>query len=281
MTLILWFDGRLRDPATPLVQAVDHGFTVGDGVFETCEVVQGRVFALTRHLARLRRSASGLGLSLPSEDVVRSAVGEVADAWAASAGQAPGRLRITVTGGPGPLGSDRGEAAPTLVVAAAGARPPGPVRVHVVPWTRNERSAVAGLKTTSYAENVVALARAREQGADEAIFANSRDELCEGSYSNILVETGSELLTPPLSSGCLAGVTRELVLEWAADSGVPVREVTLPLSAIHEARHAALTSSLKGVVPIVAVDGRPLTPGPLTERMSDVFDARRAETIDP
>jgi branched-chain amino acid aminotransferase len=281
MTVILWFDGALRDPEMPLVRALDHGFTVGDGVFETCEVVGGRVFALRRHLARLQRSAAGLGLALPADDVVRAAVVDVAEAWADVAGAGPGRLRITVTGGPGPLGSDRGDADPTLVVAASGARTPGPVRVHVVPWTRNERSAVAGLKTTSYAENVVALARAHEHGADEAIFANSRDELCEGSYSNILVETGSELLTPPLTAGCLAGVTRELVLEWAAEAGVPVREATMPIAALHDARHAALTSSLKGVVPIVAVDGRPLTPGPLTLRMSDLFDTRRSELIDP
>lgn len=281
MTVILWFDGALRDPETPLVRAVDHGFTVGDGVFETCEVVGGAVFALTRHLARLARSAAGLGLATPPDDVVRDAVAVVAEAWRAAAGDASGRLRITVTGGPAPLGSDRGTAEPTLVVAASAARAPGPMRVHVVPWTRNERSAVAGLKTTSYAENVVALARAHAHGADEAIFPNSRDELCEGSFSNILLETPTELLTPPLTSGCLAGVTRELVLEWAGGAGIPVREETLPIAAIHETRHAALTSSLKGVVPIVAVDGRELAPGPLTMAMAEVFDARRADLIDP
>jgi branched-chain amino acid aminotransferase len=281
VTVILWFDGALRDPDTPLVRPLDHGFTVGDGVFETCELVGGKVFALTRHLARLGRSADGLGLRLPPEEVVRGAVAQVADAWAGSAGDATGRLRITVTGGPAPLGSDRGTASPTLVVAASAARPPGPVRVHVVPWTRNERSAVAGLKTTSYAENVVALARAHQQGADEAIFANSRDELCEGSFSNVLVETPDALITPPLSSGCLAGVTRELVLEWAAEAGLPVREATSPISAIRTAAHAAITSSLKGVVPIVAVDGRELAPGPLTMRVAEMFDSRRGQTVDP
>ncbi len=275
---ILWFDGALRDSSERLIQALDHGFTVGDGVFETCELVEGRVFALTRHLARLRRSADGLGLPLPPEGLLRSAVAEVATAWGSLE---TGRLRITVTGGAAPLGSDRGTSPPTLVVAASAARPPGPMRVHVVPWTRNERSAVAGLKTTSYAENVVALAAAKKYGADEAIFANTRGELCEGSFSNVLVETETEVLTPTLESGCLAGVTRELVLEWAGVAGLPVREATLPLSAIHEARHAALTSSLKGVVPIVAVDGRALEPGPLTARLAWEFDERRSAHLDP
>lgn len=277
MSVIVWFDGDLRAADTPLISPLDHGFTVGDGVFETCEVVDGQVFALRRHLARLARSAAGLGLTLPADDVVRRAVAEVASAW----GDGLGRLRITVTGGVGPLGSDRGSARPTLVVAASAARAPGPMRVHVVEWTRNERSAVAGLKTTSYAENVVALARAHERGADEAVFANTRGELCEGTFTNVFVEVGGEVLTPPLSSGCLAGTTRELVLEWAADAGLPVREVTLPLDSLREAPHAALTSSLKGVVPVVAVDGRDLEAGPVTARLAEVFAERRARDLDP
>lgn len=277
MSTIVWFDGALRDPETPLVSVLDHGFTVGDGVFETCELLDGQVFALTRHLRRLERSASGLGLSLPDDGVLRGAVAQVATAW----GSAPGRLRITVTAGAAALGSDRGSATPTLVVAAATARAPGPMRVHIVEWTRNERSAVAGLKTTSYAENVVALARAHARGADEAIFSNTRGELCEGSFSNVFVEVDGEVRTPPLDSGCLAGVTRELVLEWALEAGLPVREVAMPLAALREARHAAITSSLKGVVPVVAVDGRPLEPGPLTVRLAEVFDARRALDVDP
>lgn len=277
MSMVLWLDGRLQDPAVPLISALDHGFTVGDGVFETCELVNGRIFALTRHLARLTRSAAGLRLPLPPEEDVRGAVTEVARAW----GTLPGRLRITVTAGAAPLGSDRGDARPTFVVAAAAARAPGPMRVHLVEWTRNERSAVAGVKSTSYAENVVALARAHEQGADEAVFANTRGELCEGTFSNLFVETDDEVLTPPLDSGCLAGVTRELVLEWSREAGLPVREVAMPLDVLRRTRHAALTSSLKGVVPIVAVDGRPLEPGPLTARLAEVFDARRAADLDP
>lgn len=277
MSVVLWCDGALRDAGAPLVSPLDHGFTVGDGVFETCELAGGHAFALTRHLARLARSAEGLGLTLPPEAEVRAAVGAVVDAW----GTATGRLRITVTAGTGPLGSDRGSTAPTLVVAATTARPPRPMRVHVVPWTRNERSAVAGLKTTSYAENVVALARAHAAGADEALFANTRGELCEGSFTNVFVERDGEVLTPPLESGCLAGVTRELVLEWARDAAFPLREATLPIDVLGTAAHVALTSSLRGVVPVVAVDERALEPGPLTARLAALFDERRAGDVDP
>ena len=125
-------------------------------------------------------------------------------------------------GSPGRPATDRsartGPAATgTLIVAAVAASQPKPVRVVVVPWIRNERSAIVGLKTTSYAENVVALAHAQERGGAEAIFANGRDELCEGTGTNVFVERDDAIVTPPLDSGCLAGVTR------GAGPGVGVR----------------------------------------------------------
>lgn len=280
--MIVWFDGSLRSSSAGLVDAFDHGLTVGDGVFETCEIRQGQPFAVTRHLNRLERSAAGLGITPPDLQRVRRAVAEVAAEWRAQHNEHElGRLRITWTDGPGPLGSERLDTPGTLIVAASPTKAPAPVRVRVVPWTRNERSAVAGLKTTSYAENARALAYATGHGDGEAIFGNTRGELCEGTGTNVFIESDGVLHTPPLDSGCLAGITRELVLEWAADSGVQVREQTLPLAAIHAAEHAALTSSTRGLVPIVAVDGRELQPGPATLRLGPDFTARSVRDVDP
>ncbi|WP_448072129.1 aminotransferase class IV [Georgenia yuyongxinii] len=275
--LILWFDGALRDPAVPVVRATDHGLTVGDGVFEACELLDGRPFALTRHLDRLERSAVGLGLPAPDRDEVRAAVDAVAAAW----GDELARIRILWTAGEGPLGTDSAWGPGTLVVAATAVGAPRAVRVAVVPWVRNERSAIAGLKTTSYAENVRALAWAKAHGADEAIFANTRGELCEGTGTNIFLEHDGVLLTPPLASGCLAGVTRAVVIEWAREDGIEVREDALDLSELDRAEHVALTSSTKGVVPVVAADGRPMEPGPLTERVAGVYARRHVLEPDP
>lgn len=254
---IVWLDGARRDPADAHLHWSDHGITVGDGVFETLKLVDGVPFALRRHLDRLERSASGLGLSAPDDRVLRSAVDEVCDAW----GTRPGRLRITVTGGPGPMGSERGDAGPTLLIAAAEvatALAAPSATVALVPWTRNERGALAGLKTTSYGENVVALARARELGAAEALVANTVGHLCEGTGSNVFVVVDDRLATPPLSSGCLAGITRELLLEALAAAGVPAIVDDLSFDVMRSCDAAALTSSTRDVQPIgevVDVDG--------------------------
>jgi branched-chain amino acid aminotransferase len=274
----LWVDGAMVAEDAPVVRADDHGLVVGDGVFETVAVTDGVPFALTRHLRRLQRSAEGLGLAV-DEALVRKGIDAVlADrpAWV--------RLRITVTGGPSPYGSDRGSAAPTVLIATGALSPwPPTTDVAIVPWTRNERSATAGLKTTSYADNVVALRYAHDRGAAEAIFANTRGEVCEGTGSNVFYEHEGELVTPPLSSGCLAGVTRELLIEWLAEAGVPVREVALPVDTLRTAQEAFVTSTTRNVMPVAHVDGNPLpdAPGPLTRQAASVFERRAAESADP
>ncbi len=275
-----WVDGRLVEPGEPSVSSIDHGLTVGDGVFETLKVVDGVPFALTRHLRRLAASAAGLGLPAPDADLVRSGVAAV---LAAGEPLALGRLRITVTGGPGPLGSNRGEAAPTyLVLATPTVAAAASAAISVVPWTRNERSPVAGLKTTSYAENVVALATAAAHGASEAIFANTRGQLCEGTGTNVFVAIGGRLLTPPLSSGCLAGITRELLIEWSIDDGLDVLEAELGLDDLRAADEVLLTSSTRDVQPVHAVDDRRFeAPGPLGRRAVELFRRRAALDVDP
>jgi branched-chain amino acid aminotransferase len=281
---VVWLDGSLRDPAEAALHWSDHGITVGDGVFETLKLVDGRPFATTRHLARLRRSAEGLGLPAPPTATVEEACAAVAGAW----GGRPGRLRITVTAGPGPMGSWRGGSGPTLlVVAGPMVVDRSPTAALVVPWTRNERGALAGLKTTSYAENVVALARAQEAGASEALFANTSGRLCEGTGSNVVVGRGDRLLTPPLSSGCLAGVTRALLVEAMAAHGAPVQEEDLPIDVLAEADEVLLLSTGRDVQPVerlVLADGseRHLgAPGPLGALAGRVWDDAYGPGTDP
>src|SRR6478735_6739729 len=287
MGVVIWSNGRLYGPDDLLLSGVDHGVTVGDGVFETCAVYEGTAFALTRHLRRLTRSAVGIGLAEPDLDLVREGVAAVL----AAAGPEVGRLRITLTGGPGPLGSYRfapEEQRQTVLVLAGPGASSEVSRVVRVPWVRNERSSVAGLKTTSYAENVVAVSEAYRLGADEAVLANTVGDLCEGTASNVFVERAGELVTPPLSSGCLAGITRELLLEWAAAAGLPVREAApgeLRYDVLDEVgdgtTHLMMSGSIRNVSPVVSLDGSAVAAGPISLEAQRLFQARLADDLDP
>jgi branched-chain amino acid aminotransferase len=275
--MAVWFNGALLPDDSAGVSVFDHGLVTGDGVFETVKVVAGVPYALSRHLERLRRSAIGLGLPGPDLEQIRA--GALAVAAAEGGGQPLARLRITVTAGQAPLSSERGDSPLTVIVVIAPLRAADPtVDVVTVPWTRNEHGALAGLKTTSYAENVRALAYAKECGGSEAIFGNTAGQLCEGAGTNVFVVVGGRLLTPPLSAGCLAGVTRGLVIEWCGAD-----EEDLPLSAIAGADEAFLTGTTRDVQPIRLVDGVPLpaVPGPITVKAAQTFALRSAESPDP
>jgi branched-chain amino acid aminotransferase len=272
----VWLDGELLPLGTATVSVLDHGITVGDGVFETLKVLDGQAFALRRHLQRLRRSASGLGLEVPTDDdVLRSAVATVLAANRCERG----RVRITVTGGPGPMGSNRDGGPPSMIIASTDLAPvPSSTAVAVVSWRRNEHSAVAGLKTTSYAENVVALAEAHRHQASEALMANTAGALCEGTGSNVFVVLDGRCITPTLASGCLAGITRELVLE-----ALPaIEESDLALADLERADEAFLTSSTRDVQAIARIGDRVLdAPGPWTQQAASAFDELSRRSLDP
>lgn len=276
-----WIDGRVLSSDEATIGVTDHGLTVGDGIFETMKVVDDVPFALTRHLRRLHRSADALELVLPLSDDELGAACAAAIVAARNAGAPAGRVRLTVTGGPGPAGSDRGDAPATVLVVTS---PPGrweaATRVATVPFTRNPTGAMSGVKSTSYAENVVALSRAHAAGASEAIFADVNGRLSEGTGSNVFVVQDRALLTPSLATGCLAGITRELVLE--VTDAVETDELTL--DDLRTADEAFLTSSTRDVQTIAGVDDRSLSPpvpGPVTAAADEAFAALQTRTLDP
>ncbi|CAN5192913.1 branched chain amino acid--2-keto-4-methylthiobutyrate aminotransferase [soil metagenome] len=291
---------------------------LGEGVFETCKVMAGTQFALTRHLARLRRSASQVGVAVPwSDDRLRAAVaealagpgeaggsgeGEAGGGDASGVGGGPRRLRITITGGasgPAPVrplrasepavtelggrsgfADQSGREGSRLMVTVGPGRVWSPtIDVVVSPWRVNEHSPLTGAKTTSHLEYVLALAEARRRGAEEAVLTNTAGALCEASSSNLFVVVNGALCTPSVATGCLGGVTRELVAEVVE---VVARD-DLTVDALRGASEAFLTSSTRDVHPIAAVDGRPLcaAPGPLTTLAQDAFASLQRRTLDP
>ena len=237
-------------------------------------------FAFTRHYKRLQKSASAFGLKVPDLDFLRDACIKVLKAN----NLFPSRLRITITGGPSPLGSEKGDAPENVIIASSIApKQPETSRVITVPYPRNEHGALAGLKTTSYGENVIALAEAHSKGAREAIFGNISGNLCEGTGSNIFVFYSEKLITPPLSSGCLAGVTRALVIEICKQLGISVIEDDTKLEFLEKVEFAFLTSTLREVQVIESVNDviLPIVTSPIIQKIKCEFDRISSSDQDP
>jgi branched-chain amino acid aminotransferase len=250
------------------------------GAFETLRVYRGTPFAWRRHLERLTDAAGELGITAPDPVLVRRAVDEVLRADAL----VDARVRITVLAPhDGTAGGHDNE--PSDVIVGAGALSPQSkvARVVIALWPRNDRAAMAGVKSTSYAENVRAFADAGGQGADECVFANTRGELCEATGSNVFVVDRGVIRTPPVSSGCLPGVTRSLVIELARAAGIPVEETAMPIGGLATAAEAFLTSTTREVLAIGEVDGNPLpsAPGPITQRLASLYTALVDRDPDP
>jgi len=252
---VVWVNGDfVATPATtPAVSALDDGLLVGRGVFETLSLRhQGVAFGRRRHLQRLLASARIVGITVDIVQIERG-VDAVLSRW----GPRPGRLRVTATAG-----------GATIIVASGVVSVDETAAVVVAPWPRNERSPLAAAKTTAYVDNMLAFEYARERGATEALFLNTRDEVCEGSRTNVFAVCAGKLVTPPLSAGCLAGVTRALVLEYGG-----AVEATLRLPQLMAASEAFLTSAPRGAQSIATIDGIAIGGGarPHTARVARVL----------
>jgi branched-chain amino acid aminotransferase len=273
--LAVWINGhRFEQPEEPAVPVTDHGLVVGDGVFEALKATPAGAFAVQRHLDRLSRSAAAMGLPAPDHGLAREGIAAVLDSWPLP----EAKVRVTFTAGEGPLGSGAAFGSPTLIVAVE-PRDPTPATTTVVtaPWRRNENGALTGVKSTSYAENVRGLAYAASRGASEAIFLNTAGDVCEGTGTNIFFVFGGQIVTPPLSAGPLAGITRELLLEWRQ---IVERNVTPDDAAV--ADEVFLTSSLRDIQGIERWDDRVLPAArPVTEELALMFAERSGTDLDP
>lgn len=276
MSMIVWLNGSLVPLEEARISPLDHGFLVGDGVFETLVARGGRLFAAQEHWERLVHSCEVMGLTPTTEEEFTGAM----DAVLKANDLLDARVRYTLSSGDGPLGSDRGDVGNTVLVTAVPLKGWGPTeKVCLVPWPRLETGALAGVKSTSYGENVLALAHSKARGCGEAILANTKGELCEGTGSNIFIVVDGRLITPPLSSGCLAGVTRRLVLSACLRAGLSCYEETVSAEALATCEEAFLSSTTRDVHPISEIDGRALNaPGPITAQVQAAFE-RLAATM--
>ena len=270
----VWINGERQADDRPHVSAHDRGLTLADGVFETMRARGGTIFRLGRHLARLERSLAVLEIPLPPE--LRE--------WVSDAARTAGddaSIRLTVTRGAGPAGVAPPAAPQPTVIVSVGPIPSFPstlysdgLSAYVVSGRRNEYAMTAGLKTLAYVDSVAGLLEARRAGADEALFLDTEGHCSEASSSNLFIATGTDLATPPLSCGVLPGITRETVIELARAEGMAVAERAIGLHEVRAAKEAFLTSSLRGIAPLVRIGGTPIgraTPGELTRRLTAAY----------
>jgi branched-chain amino acid aminotransferase len=270
---MLWVNGNRVANDAAHVSALDRGFTLADGLFETMLLRHGRIFRAARHIERLRRGAGVLRIDLPYDiDIwLERAANEAAHEMEEAA------VRLTVSRGVGIQGlAPREPVTPTVIVTvgALPAFPPGLYEYGLSAITasarRDERALTAGVKSLAYTESIVALMHAHDEGADEALFLDTEGHLSEASASNIFICSDGALVTPPLSCGVLPGITRQTIIELAAMLGVQVSERPVDSHELAGADEAFLTSSLRGVAPLVRVDGRAIgtgTVGPLTREL--------------
>lgn len=221
------------------VLAGDRGMTHGLGVFETLLAVDGTLVQPDWHFERMVAGCRVLDIEPPDFDAIVAALAPEIE------GSGRKRVRIVRTAGAGALNELHGRDPRTVLTVASCPEPPVSLRVITAPWPKNEASPLAGVKSLSYAENLIALDAARRAGVDEVVFLNTRGELCEGATSNVFVCKGERLLTPPLSSGCLAGTTRRGLLE----SG-EAEEAVLTMADVEGADRVFLSSSTRGLVPV-------------------------------
>jgi branched-chain amino acid aminotransferase len=267
--LKVWLNGELVDEHDAGISPSDRGFLLGDGVFETLRTYRGRLVTLADHLERLESGARALGIQIGDCNEIAHGADELVSA----SGPGDLRVRITVTSGPGPAGLRRGEASPTRLVSAAPLAPwPETAAAVIAPWSHDENSPLAGVKSTSRADTVLAMVHARQHGADEALFFNQAGNLCEATTANVFVVRAGRAETPPLSAGCLPGITREHVLRLCEEAGIEVLEADLSRGDIASVDEMFLTSSTREIQALVAVDGRPVGSGgsgPVTSRLQE------------
>ena len=280
MAAVVHVNGKILTEEHATVSVFDHGFLFGEGIYETLRTYQRRPFLLDRHLARLRHSASLMALDVPfsDEDLGR----RVNETMAAHPALDEAYIRILLTRGVGDLSySLSATPTPSLVIIV---KPfvPHPERafthgipVVVVGVRRNHPDALNPMiKSNNLLNNALAMQEALRRGGQEALMLNQAGQIAECSQSNVFLVRRGEVVTPPLSAGLLPGITREYVLELAADLKIPARETQIGLDDLEAADEAFLTGTTREVTPVVTVDGRAVgdgRPGAITRRLLDAF----------
>lgn len=269
-----WLNGKIADARDTHIDPTDRGFLLGDGLFETMLIRQGKVALFEEHMIRLMKGAQVTGIRLPyTPDQIKAASDDLLEAN--DLADAPRvALRLTLTRGTGPRGlALPAEPRPTvLLTCAVSAAPPERLSLASVAARRNPWSPSARLKALPYLDNVLAKEEAREKGAEDALLLDTGGNIACASAANIFIWEGNRLATPADRGAILPGITRATLLELAPGIGIKVAEEDISPDRLARADGAFLTNSLMGIVPVSRLDGTELPTHPLTARLSAAYE---------
>lgn len=282
--------GTLTPAEEARISPLDHGFLYGDSVYETIRTFDRRLFLLGRHLDRLQRSLDRIFLELPMSR--RELESEVTRSIEESPISGDVGVRIVISRGVGPIGLDvtkcpRAGYMIYVFELAADAVPRqgfpdsdgSGFAVVISKIRRNSPRALdPAIKSGNFLNNILAFKDARDAGAQEALLCNMEGYLAEGTTSNVFVAK-NDLVWTPHAFGILDGITRAVVLEEATAAGIRIGETNIPPEALFSADEVFITSSIRGVVPVTSVNGRPIgtgSRGPITRRLQELYLGRVA-----
>jgi len=274
---VVSIDGVLTPISEGRIPVLDHGFLFGDNIYETMRTYDQKPFLFSRHFERLKRSARAVFMTLPCgrEELFDETLRTIK----VSGGETEHRIRITITRGAGDVSPDPESCAAPSVIIFATPLSALPAKVYeegveVIVSSFYRSRQLGDAKTGNLLRSVLATREARAAGAFEAITLTSEGKISDGITSNICLIQGSTLLTPSVESGILEGITRAVVLDLAKRAGLNVVEALLDTGEIDKSSELFLTSSTRGVVPIVRVSGKPVgtgQPGPTTRQLIDAY----------
>ncbi|MHC5065604.1 MAG: aminotransferase class IV [Planctomycetota bacterium] len=277
MTALCNLNGVIRPEKDSSIPVLDRGFLFGDSVYEVMRTRDSTPFAWQEHLDRLRVSAEGIGIQIELSD--REIMTRVHETLAAS-GSEEKYVRIIITRGTGSapnidLGCAKGPQNVVILVRELPDYQGLQARLAVVPRLRTDRRSLdPAIKSGNYLNNVLGLAEAKAAGATDCLFLNAEGKVTEASTSNFFLIRNGEVLTPPLSAGLLAGITRRMLFDCLGQSGQSPRECDLGPGDVQAADEVFLSSTLRDIYPVVSVDGREMSGGaigPRTEEIRGLF----------
>ena len=288
MRATVFVNGTIRDAASAVIPVFDHGFLYGEGIYETLRTYARKPFLFARHMRRLRRSASLMALDIPFSDDALLSHAEAT--LAAHGGTGEAYIRILITRGVGELTyNPSATPEPSLVIIVKDFPSPPDrtftegIRVALVSIRRNHPTALnPAIKSNNLMNNALAMQEALRRGAEEALMQNQAGELVECSQSNFFIVRNGRAMTPPLDAGLLPGITREFVLELAAELGVPAGDARLTPDDLATADEAFITGTTREVTPVVRVDDVVIgtgTPGPVSKRLLEHLRKRSLQEV--